>query len=107
MGPVGGLSRDRSCPDRRRQGRGPFHRCRHRRRHLGLSTVPTESQVPRNGLLIFPSPKVLFLSILVGSIAFSPARAGEPWGSPDPDTSVGHLPAKWVSDLSNLFIPDN
>lgn len=57
--------------------------------------------------MIFPSPKVLFLSILVGSIAFSPARAGEPWRSPDPDTSVGHLPAKWVSDLSNLFIPDN
>jgi membrane-associated phospholipid phosphatase len=40
-------------------------------------------------------------------LAFQAAYAGEPWQSPDPDTSLVHFPAKLVDDLPNLFTTDN
>lgn len=51
---------------------------------------------------------LLFFILAFGSfLGTAFVFAGEPWRSPDPDTSVAHLPAKWTSDLSNLFIPEN
>jgi hypothetical protein len=59
-------------------------------------------------LTLVPFRRSFLLLILVGSwvVGAFPASA-ESWRSPDPDTSVSHLPTKWVSDLSNLFIPEN
>ena len=53
-----------------------------------------------NGLLVLG----LCLSFLFSG---SPAIAGEPWLSPDPDTSLAHFPAKLVADLPHIFIGEN
>jgi membrane-associated phospholipid phosphatase len=70
--------------------------------HRNLFTAETRSR--REILKKFLNLKILFLAIL---FLTQTLQAAEPWRSVDPDTSIAHLPTKWVSDLSNLFIPEN
>ena len=69
-----------------------------------LLTAKTRRREEHQSPVLKPNFAIISISLFLLSATL---WAGEPWRSPDPDTSVAHLPVKWVSDLSNFFIPEN